>query len=355
MPSRNRYFKMLFVILLPLILTACKRSQASLTPTQLAPEAALTAAAQTADARLLEMRQLTPSATPVPPTPTTQVATFTPIPSTTTSTPITPTATAISGVSGGIDDAVFTMKETIPDGTSFSPGTKFVKSWQFINSGSSTWTTAYSLAFVNGDAMSGPSTVSVPVVVAPGKLVDIPVNLVAPSTPGSYKGYWRLRNPSGTSFGTTVFVQINVVAVAPSTATSTPSGSVTPAATATPTSTGLPADTATPTSTPPAAVVTGVTLSVDDATFSGACPHTFTFTAGFTVNSHATITYKLEAGGFTQIVLPPPNTETLDPGVITRIYLMEFTGSGNGWARLHVTAPVDKTSNEVTFSLTCQR
>jgi hypothetical protein len=243
MASRNRYFKMLLVIL-PLILTACKRSQASLTPTQLAPEAALTAAAQTADARLLEMRQLTPSATPVLPTPTTQVATFTPIPPTTTSTPITPTATATSGVSGGIDAAVFTMRETIPDGTIFSPGTKFVKSWQFINSGSSTWTTAYSLAFVNGDAMSGPSTVPVPVVVAPGKLVDIPVNLVAPSTPGSYKGYWRLRNPSGTSFGSTVFVQINVVAVAPSTATSTPSGSVTPAATPTPTSTGLPAGTA---------------------------------------------------------------------------------------------------------------
>jgi hypothetical protein len=73
------------------------------------------------------------------------------------------------------------------------------------------------------------------------------------------------------------------------------------------------------------------------------------------VNSHTTVTYQLEAGGFTQIVLPPPNTETLDPGVITRIYLMEFTGSGNGWARLHVTAPVDITSNEVTFSLTCQR
>jgi len=354
MASRNRYFKMLLVIL-PLILTACKRSQASLTPTQLAPEAALTAAAQTADARLLEMRQLTPSATPVPPTPTTQVATFTPIPPTTTSTPITPTVTATSGVSGGIDDAVFTMKETIPDGTSFSPGTKFVKSWQFINSGSSTWTTAYSLAFVNGDAMSGPSTVPVPVVVAPGKLVDIPVNLVAPSTPGSYKGYWRLRNPAGTSFGTTVFVQINVAAGETPTVAPTPSGSETPAATPTPTSTGSAAGTATPTSTLPAAVVTGVTLSVGDTTFSGACPHTFIFTAGFTVNSHTTVTYQLEAGGFPQMVLPPPNTEILNAGAYTPTYLLEFTGSGSGWARLHVTAPVDITSNEVTFSLTCQR
>jgi len=38
--------------------------------------------------------------------------------------------------------------------------------------------------------------------VAPGGQIDIPVDMVAPSDPGSYQASWMLRNASGALFGT---------------------------------------------------------------------------------------------------------------------------------------------------------
>ena len=37
--------------------------------------------------------------------------------------------------------------------------------------------------------------------VAPGATMDVSVDLTAPSSPGTYKGYWKLRNGSGVNFG----------------------------------------------------------------------------------------------------------------------------------------------------------
>ena len=39
------------------------------------------------------------------------------------------------------------------------------------------------------------------VTVSPGGKLDVSVNLTAPSAAGTYKGYWRLREPGGVSFG----------------------------------------------------------------------------------------------------------------------------------------------------------
>jgi hypothetical protein len=84
---------------------------------------------------------------------------------------------------------------TIPDGTIFAPGTAFTKTWRLRNTGTCTWT-GYALVFDNGDAMNGTSPSAI-VTVGPGQEVDLSVNMVAPSTDGSYRGYWRIRNPSG--------------------------------------------------------------------------------------------------------------------------------------------------------------
>ena len=77
-----------------------------------------------------------------------------------------------------------------------------MKTWRLRNNGSCTWTTGYTLVFYNGDAMSGPA--SSPITsgsIAPGSTVDISVSLIAPTTPGTYKGNWRLRNSGGAQFG----------------------------------------------------------------------------------------------------------------------------------------------------------
>ena len=99
------------------------------------------------------------------------------------------------------DWAKFVADVTIPDGTSFSAGTAFTKTWRLQNIGSCTWTTGYSLVFSSGEKMGGPDSVPLTTTVAPGQTVEISVNLTAPSAPGAYRGFWQLKNASGAVFG----------------------------------------------------------------------------------------------------------------------------------------------------------
>lgn len=184
------------------------------------------------------------------------ISTLTPIPPTpvTPSTSVAPTDTPVPTTTAGPDKAQFISDVTVPDGTTFAPNTPFTKVWRLKNVGTTTWTTAYSLAFVSGDRMGGVETL-LPQTVAPGQTVDVGLNLTAPTPVGSYRGYWELRNASGAFFGISatfdkpVWVAINVLGLpAPTVAASrTPTPT---ARTATP---GTATRTATPTSTPTAA------------------------------------------------------------------------------------------------------
>lgn len=115
------------------------------------------------------------------------------------------------------DKAYFISDVTIPDGTNFSGGTTFTKTWRLLNNGTCTWTTSYSLVFYNGEKMGGPDSVPLTVNVEPGQRVNISVTLTAPSTPGTVRGYWMLKNSSGGVFGigttgsTPFWVKINVL------------------------------------------------------------------------------------------------------------------------------------------------
>jgi len=99
------------------------------------------------------------------------------------------------------DWAKYVADVTVPDGTSFSAGTAFTKTWRFKNIGSCTWTTGYSLVFSSGEKMGGPDSVPLASSVAPGQTVDISVNLTVPSAAGAYRGFWQLKNASGAVFG----------------------------------------------------------------------------------------------------------------------------------------------------------
>ncbi len=142
----------------------------------------------------------TVTATPLPPT-----ATATQAPPTSTSTPIIvipsvtplpPTATPVP-----CNAAQFVSDVTVPDGSTFSPGSTFTKTWRLKNVGACTWTTSYDLVYVSGNQMSGPSAVDFPGSVAPGQVIDLSVTLVAPGNAGSYRGNWKLRDASGILFG----------------------------------------------------------------------------------------------------------------------------------------------------------
>jgi hypothetical protein len=115
-----------------------------------------------------------------------------------TTTPIpTPIPTGISCS----DLAIFVQDVTIPDNTNIQPGKTFEKVWRLRNNGTCTWTTAYNLVFHSGHTMGGPASVSIPSDVAPGKTVDLKVNMVAPVTNGTYRGNWMLSNTTGALFG----------------------------------------------------------------------------------------------------------------------------------------------------------
>jgi hypothetical protein len=130
------------------------------------------------------------------------------------------------------NSASFITDVTVPDGSIFQPGVGFVKTWRLKNTGTCTWTSAYSLAFVSGDPLGATSSVPMPTT-APGRQVDVSLDMNAPTTPGHYRGYWKLKDTHGVKFGLGInadfsfWVDINV------------SSSVPPTPTLTPTTTGL--------------------------------------------------------------------------------------------------------------------
>lgn len=135
--------------------------------------------------------QYAPTQTPLPPT---AIPTSTPVPATNTP---PPTATAVTYC----DWVSFVKDVTVPDGTTFSPGETFTKTWRLKNRGTCTWTPDYMLVYTSGTQMGGTTAVRLPGYVSPGQTVDVSVTLTAPDTSEKYVGYWMLRNPSGALFG----------------------------------------------------------------------------------------------------------------------------------------------------------
>lgn len=178
------------------------------------------------------------------------VVTFTP---TVTGTPPTPTPTSTAPTKtptippSSCDKVQFISDVTVPDGTTFAPGTAFAKTWRLKNVGSCTWTTSYQLVFYSGEKMGGPDALAFPQSVAPGQTVDITVNLIAPNTAGTYRGNWMFKNASGALFGIGSqankpwWVEIKVSGTAA--ATNTPTVTTTPP-TSTPTATATQVTTA---------------------------------------------------------------------------------------------------------------
>ena len=177
---------MLFIV----VLAGCNLPESETTPN---PEALFTLAAQTVDAELTRVAQ-----TQAPPT---VVASPTLIPSSTVTIPPT-TARTSTPTPIPCNAAKFAGDVTIPDGTIMAPNQTFTKTWKLKNIGTCTWNSAYQLEFDHDNAMDGPASQPLTTgTVAPGGTLDVSVNLKAPLTAGSYKGFWRLRDPNGVLFG----------------------------------------------------------------------------------------------------------------------------------------------------------
>lgn len=93
------------------------------------------------------------------------------------------------------DTAVLVRDVTVPDGTQMKPGEKFTKTWEFINSGDCPWY-GYTIKFAAGDQMNAPLSAPIPDTLIK-KSVQVSVDLTAPTTNGSFTGYFTLNNPTG--------------------------------------------------------------------------------------------------------------------------------------------------------------
>lgn len=274
--------------------------------------AVLTAAAETVAAQLTNQPQPFPSNTPAP---LPEQPSATPIPSATSVSVSTATKTEIP-----CDQLAFVKDVTVPDDTKFDPGESFTKTWRIKNTGTCTWNSDYELVFDSGKSMSGPASKAVTAgTVAPGDTVDISINLKAPNTAGTHRGTYKIRNDSGVIFTNTgIWVQIKVVE-------------------------------------PVAFAVTKVVVTVDDSTFSGACPHKFTFTGKITVNQAGTVTYKWlrsDGASSSEVDLTFASAGTKD---VTKNWT--FGGAGNTytdyWQQVEIVSPNSKKSAKALFTLEC--
>jgi ABC-type amino acid transport substrate-binding protein len=117
-----------------------------------------------------------------------------------------------------IDDMAFVSDVTYPDNNMKSPpvlapGQVFVKTWRVKNTGSCTWVPGYQLVYAYGNtpaAQMGGVPVPVTANVAPGMTVDLSATLTAPTTNGTYQGFWQMNNASKLAFGQTIWVGITV-------------------------------------------------------------------------------------------------------------------------------------------------
>lgn len=188
MKKETVFILLISFVILGLIFAACNFP--GLQPTQ---DQFATAAAQTIDARLTQalvdtpviiQETLTPQPTSgFPPTNTVQ-----PSPS-------------ASPTEACVDKASLEKDVTIPDYTRMDPGQSFEKIWRLKNTGTCTWTTAYSLVFDSENIMGASPSKQLTGTVPPGGTIDMAITFIAPSVNGEHRSLWKLRNDKGLIFG----------------------------------------------------------------------------------------------------------------------------------------------------------
>jgi hypothetical protein len=84
-----------------------------------------------------------------------------------------------------------------------TPGTRITQVFTFRNRGSATWTGGNVVLRHRSGAFRGAAEAVIPagVSVRPGQRIRLRVTVTVPSTPGTYRGEWRLARVGGSGFG----------------------------------------------------------------------------------------------------------------------------------------------------------
>ena len=113
----------------------------------------------------------------------------------------TVTATAPLTPTGCLNDLTYLADVTIPDYTRLQPGEAVTKTWRVRNTGTCTWAEDYRLLHVQREQLGGPAETVISDTVPAGGTTEIAIPLVAPDTPGTHTGVWRMADGEAVPFG----------------------------------------------------------------------------------------------------------------------------------------------------------
>ncbi len=134
--------------------------------------------------------------------------------------------------------AAFVADVNFPDNSEIAASSTFTKTWRIRNSGTCVWGPDYLLTHYSEERMAAPASVPLSVTF-PDQTADISVELVAPSTGGSHRGYFVIKSPAGLILkidnDSRLWLVINVTGLPASvpSATTSSSGAIPPSATQT--------------------------------------------------------------------------------------------------------------------------
>ncbi|XP_071955952.1 protein ILRUN-like isoform X2 [Antedon mediterranea] len=104
----------------------------------------------------------------------------------------------------------FVRDITIGEGESVPPNTEFIKTWRIQNPVSDqSWPDGVSLKYIQGHQLGPMERVSVEAL-QPGQVTDVSVRMQSPAQCGVYGGQWRMSTATGTYFGDTIWVILEV-------------------------------------------------------------------------------------------------------------------------------------------------
>lgn len=92
--------------------------------------------------------------------------------------------------------------KSIPDGTVIFIDRLFTQTFRIKNTGSCTWNSAFELRFAGGDLLNASASIPITDTTIPTwGYANVDVLMKAPSTPGTYKGFWSIKSDDGQIFG----------------------------------------------------------------------------------------------------------------------------------------------------------
>ena len=191
-------FVPIFLVILFLLLSGCVTSTSdALELTQTFESAVGTAIVETIAASLPQTEgspEPTSQVSEIPASEVQTTATAEILP-TKTQTPIPPTATAIPTPCYRAE----LVEETVPDGSKFSPGKAFAKTWIIRNTGVCEWTEDFRWVLVDGEDFDGVTDVTLNQNIQPGEDLRVLLELKAPMFSGTYKGTYQILTEEGAS------------------------------------------------------------------------------------------------------------------------------------------------------------